>query len=295
MNPRPDAIEPATAEAKPYRLEKQKVRRTFERAARNYDSAARVQRELGDRLLEHLEPVRIKPARVLDVGAGTGALARTLCKRYRGSRVLALDLAEGMMRVARQKTWRLFSRQNFVCGDAEQLPLAPGRMELVVSNATLQWCNDPDGVFAEILRVLKPGGLFLFSTFGPDTLYELRESFARIDDRPHVHGFLDMHDLGDALVRAGFADVVMDTARLTAKYGDVAALMRELKSLGATNALSTRSRGLAGRETLIRLARAYETHRRDGVLPATFEAVFAHAWKPVTRTGGGVSVAPPRL
>lgn len=296
MNRRPDGTEPIDEQAPPpYLLEKRSVRAHFERAARHYDSAARVSRELGARLLEHLDPVRIDPALVLDLGAGTGELTGVLCKRYRRSRVVALDLAEAMLSVARSKTRRLLSRQTFVCADAERLPLAAECMDLVLSNATLPWCNNPDRVFGEIIRLLKPGGLFMFSSLGPDTLFELRHSFSQVDDMAHVHAFMDMHDLGDALVRAGFSDVVMDAARLTAEYGEVEELLRELNSSGASSALANRSRGLTGRDKMSRLARAYEAHRRNGVLPATFEAVFAHAWKPLTKAEAGVNVAPPRL
>ena len=175
------------------------------------------------------------------------------------------------------------------------MPLASECVDLAVSNAMLQWCDAPDRVFSEIMRLLKPGGLFMFSTLGPDTLCELRESFARVDDLPHVHVFMDMHDLGDALVRAGFADVVLDTARLTAEYEEAGELMRELKSSGASNALLDRPRGLTGRSRLQKVAQAYEVHRRNGLLPATFEAVFAHAWKPLASKATGVSVAPPHL
>lgn len=276
-----------------FALDKRQVRSAFERAARDYDAAARVPRELSERLLEHLEPVRIEPVLVLDLGAGSGDLARTLSRRYRRSKVVAVDFAEGMLRVARGKARRLFSRQRFVCGDAEALPVADRCVDLVVSNAALPWCNAPDTVFVEVLRALKPGGLFLFSTLGPDTLRELRQGFAAIDPHPRVHGFIDMHDLGDALLRAGFADVVMDTVRLTADYDDVGALLRELKAMGATNALAARPRGLLGRGRLDRLAEAYEAHRRDGMIPASVEAVFAHAWKPERSRSGAIEVAPP--
>ncbi len=277
----------------PNQLDKRSLRGYFQRCARGYDRNARVAEELSARLLEHLEPVRMEPERVLDLGAGTGDLARKLARRYRKSRVLALDLSESMLAVARAKRRRLFSRQQFVCGDAEKLPLQSACVQLVLSNATLQCCTRPDAVFAEVLRVLAPGGLFMFSTLGPDTLTELRTSFARVDDLPHVHAFMDMHDLGDALVRAGFADVVMDSARLTAEYQSVEELLRELKATGASNAYSHRRRGLTARGKLERLARAYEDQRRNGLLPATFEAVFAHAWKPVAGEPTGVDVAPP--
>ncbi len=295
MNPQRDDSDPVRDQAVSYRLDKRSVRTHFERAARYYDGAARVPRELGARLLEHLEPVRIEPARILDLGAGTGALTATISRRYRRSRVLALDLAESMLAVARGKTWRLLTRQQFVCADAEHLPLAAECMDLVLSNTTLQWCNHPDRVFSEILRLLKPGGLFMFSTLGPDTFCELRQSFSQTDALPHVNKFMDMHDLGDALVGAGFADVVMDTARLTAEYEHVEELMQELKSSGSGNALVNRSRGLTTRAKMKRMAQAYEVHRRNGLLPATIEAVFAHAWKPVPSAATSLSVAPPRL
>ncbi len=294
MNPeRNGGFEPGESSAH-YQLDKRSLRSYFQRCARLYDSNARVAGELGARLLEHLEPVRIEPKRVLDLGAGTGELARSLSRRYRNSRVLALDLSESMLAVARAKRRRLFSRQQFVCGDGEKLPLRSGCVELVLSNATLQCCTQPDPVFAEVFRVLAPGGLFMFSTLGPDTLVELKESFALVDDQPHVHTFTDMHDLGDALVRTGFADVVMDSARLTAEYQDVGQLLRELKATGASNADSHRRRGLTARGKLERVVRAYEGRRRNGLLPATFEAVFAHAWKPAGGDSAGVDVAPPR-
>lgn len=294
MNPSRGRSPSATDEALRSRLDPRAVRTRFQRAARQYDGAARVPKELAARLLEHLEPVRIEPKRVLDLGAGSGELSGALSRRYRAARVLALDPAESMLGVARAKTWRLLTRQQFVCADGESVPLSGECMDLVVSNAALPWCLDTDRVFAETFRVLKPGGLFMFSTLGPDTLCELRKCFRQVDDSVHVHAFLDMHDLGDALLRAGFADVVMDAARLTAEYKDVGELMGELKRSGASNALAARAQGLTGRAKLKRLAQAYEPRRDNGLLPATFEAVFAHAWKPRTHRAAQVHVAPPR-
>lgn len=276
-----------------YALDKKQVRAAFQRAAGSYDQAARVQRELGERLMEHLEPVRITPSVVVDVGAGTGDIARRLAGQFRGAVVIAVDLADQMLRIARTKSRRWLSKQRFVCADAEALPMCDDSVDLLISNATMQWCNRLDRTFGECKRVLKPGGLLMFSSFGPDTLIELRQCFARIDDRPHVHEFIDMHDLGDALVRNGFADVVMDTARLTAHYEDLRELLHELKCIGATNALASRQRGLTGKRRFAELEDAYEAFRADGALPATYEAVFAHAWKPAARPRS-VGVAPPR-
>lgn len=283
----------ANGAAPVHRLDKKQVRAAFQRAARSYDDAARVQRELGERLMEHLEPVRITPAVVVDIGAGTGGLARRLTSQFPDATVIALDISDHMLRVARTKSRRWFSKQRFVCADAEGLPFIDECVDLLVSNVTLQWCNRLDRTFGECRRVLKSGGLLMFSSFGPDTLTELRQSFARIDGRPHVHTFMDMHDLGDALMRGGFVDVVMDAARLTAHYRNVRELLNELKSIGATNALAARQRGLTGKSRLAGLEEAYEAFRIGSELPATYEAVFAHAWKP-TRSPRSVGVAPPQ-
>jgi malonyl-CoA O-methyltransferase len=168
------------------------------------------------------------------------------------------------------------------CADAERLPLAAGSAQLVFSNLLLQWC-DPAAVFAETARVLETGGLFLFSTYGPDTLKELRAAFAAVDDAPHVNAFVDMHDLGDALVAAGFADPVMEMEALTVEYADVESIARDLRRGGGQTVLAGRRPGLGGRERWKRMAERYEAHRRAGALPATFEVVYGHAWKAAPR------------
>ncbi len=262
---------------------KRDVRRAFDRAARTYDGAAVLQREIGGRLLEHLEPVRLEPRRVVDLGCGTGHAFDALAKRYPRASLLGLDLAPAMLARAKDRSpwWRRAlgsPSPALVCADAESLPLAGGSVQLVFSNLALQWC-DPAAVFAEVSRALEPGGLFLFSTFGPDTLRELRAAFAAADGAPHVNAFVDMHDLGDALVGAGLSDPVMDMEVITMEYGSVEALARDLKAIGAVNALAARSRGLPGRARWERMAKAYEDFRRDAHLPATFEVVYGHAWK----------------
>lgn len=261
-------------------LHKHSLRTAFDRAAERYDEVAVLQREVGERIMQRLEYVRIEPATILDVGAGTGVFSQALSRRYGKSRVLALDLAPRMLAQARRrKGW--FSRQGFVCGDAESLPIADASIDLIFSNFTLQWCSELDRTFAEFRRVLRPGGLLMFSTLGPDTLKELRQSWRAVDDAPHVHDFLDMHDIGDALLRAGLSDPVMDVENFTLTYPDAMQLMRELKIIGAHNAAMHRKQGLTGKGELKKMLAAYETLRRDGMLPASYEVVYGHAWGPL--------------
>jgi malonyl-CoA O-methyltransferase len=270
-----------------FHIDKRRVRRSFDRAAADYDRVAVLQREVGNRLLERLDYIRLQPADIVDIGAGTGHLSKSLAQRFKQARVIALDLAPNMLRSARRHAGtlaRLRRRQYFVCGDAERLPLADQTADMVFSNLTLQWCGDLERVVSEFRRVIKPGGLVLFSTFGPDTLKELRDSWATVDQAVHVSAFIDMHDIGDALLRGGFADPVMDAERFTLTYSDAHMVMKELKLLGAHNAASGRSRGLTGKGRLRAMTAAYERYRDNGSLPATFEVVYGLAWAPAVAT-----------
>ncbi|HEY3325691.1 MAG TPA: malonyl-ACP O-methyltransferase BioC [Novimethylophilus sp.] len=267
-----------------YRIDKKRVRDSFGRAAASYDAAAIMQREVFERMFARLDLVKLAPQVILDAGCGTGLGTSRLAQRYKNSRVLALDIAPPMLQLAAARqpwlsrlAWR--SRQAFVCGDIEALPLEDGSVDLAWSNLAMQWCNDLDLAFRELHRALRPEGLLMFSTFGPDTLMELREAASADPAHTHVSRFLDMHDIGDALVRAGFKDPVMDMERFTLTYDDVRGLMRDLKAIGARNATEGRRRGLEGKSFLQRLADNYERFRRQGKLPATYEVVYGHAWK----------------
>ena len=273
----------------PPQFDKRQVRRSFERAARTYDEAAVLQHEVCRRMDERLDLIKLQPAVILDAGCGTGNALLALRARYPQARVVALDLALTMLQQARKRTadawWKSLFRQppGGVCADIEHLPLASGSVDLVWSNLALQWMNDPDQAFAEFHRVLAPGGLLMFSTFGPDTLKELRAAYSGVDRHTHVSRFIDLHDIGDVLVKRGFADPVMDMEPFTLTYSDVRALMRDLKAIGAHNATRERPPGLTGRARLAAVTAAYEPLRRDGNLPATFEVVYGHAWKPQPR------------
>jgi malonyl-CoA O-methyltransferase len=270
------------------------VRRAFARAASTYDGAAVLHREIGARMASRLEYVKIAPSLILDAGCGTGEAIGELGLRFPGARVVALDMTMPMLTAARERTQRsrsLFRRLLpaslagggkapwFVGGDLNALPFRGVLFDMVWSNLALHWVNDLPRVIAEVRRVMQVGGLFSFTTFGPDTLREIRAAFARADGHTHTNRFVDMHDIGDMLVSAGFADPVMDMEQLTLTYADPPALMRELKDLGATNATRGRPRGLMGRARWQRVLAKLEVMRRDGRIPLTFEVVYGHAWK----------------
>ena len=263
----------------PFALDRAQLRPAFERVAHSYDAAAGLQREVADRLLERLEVVRLAPALVLDVGCGTGYGSDLLARRYRGARVIGVDLAQAMLHRARRRSWWRLSarRRRFVCGDAHQLPFVAASVDLIFSNLTLQWCQ-PQVAFAEFRRVLRPGGLFLFTTFGPDTLKELRAAWSAVDNNPHVHSFLDLRDVGDLLLQSDFADPVVDVERLTLNYPTVFDVLCELKRIGAHNVAQYRARGLTGKHRFNQFRRSYEAMAVEGRIPATYEVVFGHAW-----------------
>jgi len=264
------------------------ARRRFERAANTYAGASRIEAEIGARMLERLDYVKLVPRRLLDAGSGPLREARLLGKRYRGAQVLALDFARAMLRAGRPRL-RFFQRDSPLCVNADfaRLPLAAQSVELVWSNMALHWAADPLAALREFHRVLAVEGLLMFSTLGPDTLAELRSAAGAA----RVHSFADMHDLGDMLVAAGFAEPVMDMERVTLLYADGAALLADLRASGQTCALDGRARGLAGRGFLAHLQARLAAQQRGGKLPISYEVVYGHAWKAaLKRTADGRSV-----
>ena len=271
-----------------FEIDKQEVRRAFSKAAATYDAAAIVQREVCTRMLEKLDVIKLQPSRILDAGSGTGFGTRQLGERYRGAEIVSLDIALGMLQAAKGTSgwWqKLFkgNKQRFLCADIEMLPFASQGFDMVWSNLTLQWCNDLPATIKGLHRVIRNDGLLMFSTFGPDTLKELRTAFAGVDGYNHLNRFVDMHDIGDMLVAAGFADPVMEMEKITLTYPDIKAVMRDLKSIGAHNATAGRAPGMMGKAKWAHIVQNYETLRRDGKLPATFEIVYGHAWRVPTK------------
>ncbi|MBC8494160.1 MAG: malonyl-ACP O-methyltransferase BioC [Candidatus Thioglobus sp.] len=252
------------------------VRSAFNKASNNYDDHAFLQKEIASRLDEKLNVITTNSNVILDLGAGTGLLSSNLNKRFPNAKTIALDFAQNSLKNNQSA--------NKICANANHLPLADNSVDIVISSLMMQWCPDLKQLFSEIHRVLKNDGLILFSTFGPDTLKELKKSWSAVDNETHVNTFADMHDIGDQLLGAGFQSPVMEMETLTLTYQTVTDLLRDLKAIGAQT-VSTRSKSLMGKDKFQLMIKMYESYRQDGKLPATYEVIYGHAWKKISNIG----------
>lgn len=280
------------------RFDRAATRAAFDRAAASVDGVDVLAREVADRMAARFDYIRLAPERIIDAGCGTGRDLPLLRTRFPQAQLVGCDLSLAMLRraaVGRSLGRRLRAMLSgervpqLVAADLAALPFAAASASLVWSNLAIAWSDDLARSFADWYRVLAPGGLVMFSTYGPDTLRELREALA-----PHVgvHDFSDMHDIGDVLVHAGFADPVMDMELIVLEYGDLAAVVRDLRASGQRNVLAARTRGLFGPRSWSRVAERYERRRAtNGKLPATFEIIYGHAWRAQPRrTADGRSI-----
>jgi malonyl-CoA O-methyltransferase len=243
------------------------LRRAFDRLAAGYAEHAGVPREIERRLIEHLDAIRLNPKIILDLGSGPGEGASLLNQRYPDAQVIALDFAPRMLLEARTRHPKL------VCANVGALPIRAQCADLLYSNLMLPWYDDRPALFAALRRVMKPGGLILFSTLGPGSLTELRP-----DSRATIgRHFADLHDIGDELMAAGWRDPVMEAEWLAVSYSSPQDLLRELRQLGGF-AAQTRDTGLAGRRRLGRLTDALETLRTGGRIAVDLELIYGHAW-----------------
>ena len=269
-----------------FSLDRRAVMQAFDRASESYDAAAALQEHVRNDLVDRLAELKVTPQTILDLGAGTGHATRALKRAHPRAIVVAADIAPGMLaRAKAQSRWlRRFER---VRADAYSLPFRDASFDVIYSSLMLQWCDDLDTAFGELARVLKPGGLLLFSTFGPGTLVELREAWAASGDAGnHVNHFFDAQALGSALMHAGLSEPVLDVDRIVMHYPDARALMRELKAIGAHNVTQGRPRGLTGRKRLDAMTAAYESLRSGRGLPATYEVIHAICWGSEARAHG---------
>lgn len=262
-----------------YDINSRDVSSAFSNAAKDYDAASLLQQTIADRLIESFEFININPKHILDLGSGTGFGSEKLKHFFKKAQFYQCDISTEMLKVSRKKSPVFFSKNHFLCANASQIPVANDQFDLVFSNLMLQWCHDLEPVFKEVKRVLKPNGVFLFSSFGPDTLKELRECWQRIDGDVHVNAFVDMHDIGDSLMRNGLSEPVLSVEHIVLTYDECKDLMRELKAIGAHNINKGRRKTLTGKQRLKQVISHYESFREEDKLPATYEVVYGHAWR----------------
>ncbi len=261
-------------------LDRQKLISSFNKASETYGAVSRLQKYVGEQLFERLDYLNVPSGMILDLGAGPGTFSRLLESRFSSSGVVQLDIAQKMLHAGRAAGRQFFSRQHYVCADADELPFKDASMDFIFSNLMLQWSQDTDRLFHELVRVIRPGGLLAFSTLGPDTLIELRESWQAADEEVHVNTFIDMHDIGSALIRAGFSDPVLEVEMVELSYPGLSGLLRDLKGLGARNFNNNRRKTLTGKKRFQGMQTAYESKRKGDRLPASYEVIFGHAWIP---------------
>lgn len=253
------------------------VRRRFDRAAGSFEKYDFVHAATREGLFARLEPIVIDAKTVVDLGCATGSACRPLAKRFRHAHIIALDLSANMLQEVRGKqSW--FVRYSLLLANANAIPLADQCVDVVFANQLLPWIDDAATVFAEVARVLRQDGLFLFASLGPDSLAELREAWQSADAGIHVNRFPDMHDIGDAAVRAGLIDPVLDVDRLSVTYQDAGALFRDLTGCGARNSLADRNNALVGRARFDTMTAALERHRKDGTIELDLELIYGHCW-----------------
>ena len=264
------------------------MRRRFDRAAGHFSNADFLHRTAADGLMERIAPVNLKPACIIDLGGGAGAGSRQLAKRFPRARILGLDLSAAMLRESHNAR-RWFSKVHEVQADARRLPFHDDSVDLVFANMLLPWAGDPAAYLGEASRVLKTDGLFAFSTLGPSSLAEIRDAWAAIDNGAHVKRFPDMHDIGDAVVRCGLVDPVLDVDYLTVTYRGVDALFADITRSGARNSLSIRRNTLTGKARFARFRNQLQCGLQDGLLNIRLELVYGHAWGSTPRQSGSES------
>ena len=249
-------------------LDKINIKRSFAKASDSYDALAGLQREIGLALLKRHNITELSGV-ILDLGCGTGFLTREL-KQFSGDKtIIAMDIAIPMLQEARSKCDVMFS-----CVDIESLPVQDNSIDWIFSNLAFQWCTDLVGVFENFKRVLKPGGRLIFSSFGPQTLCELKWAWAKVDNYSHVNNFFSVQQLCEFMQQAGIQDIQIENSQHRSEYLNVMALMEELKGIGAHNVTVNRKKGFTTKTQWKNMNVAYESLVENGCLPATFDVIY---------------------
>lgn len=250
------------------------IRRAFNKAANTYNKFAFVQQEIALRLIDNLNIIDFKPKIIADLGAGTGLLTKLLLSKYPSENIIAIDFAEETLKLNQRKSKRIKA----VCTNSYHLPFKDNSIDFIISNLMLQWCANLDEILIEIHRVLKKNGLFIFSTFGPDTLIELKKSWAEVDNNKHINDFFDMHTVGNELIKAKYLNPVINRENITLTYDNVIDLLKDIKCIGA-NTVNNANKTLTPKFKFNAMLKNYEKFRINNVLPTTYEVIYAHAWK----------------
>tara|TARA_B110000196_G_C21151432_1_gene669952 strand:- start:4844 stop:5668 length:825 start_codon:yes stop_codon:yes gene_type:complete len=263
-----------------YLINKNIKRVAFNKAANSYDTHSKIQELISKKLFDRLSHINIYPNNILDLGSGTGLNGLLLQKKYRKSHIINYDFAENMLANSRKKQPNIIKRIlngnkfSYVCGDIEELGFAPNSFDLIWSSSAIQWCNDLSKILQMIKTILKPGGLFIFSSFGPNTLKELRAI-----DNNSVNTFIDVKNISDMLVGNRLLNPKLDVEDFTLLYTSIDKFFRDLKGIGASKSSSQLKKGLGGKDRIIKIKKAYEELRVEGKLPVTYEVIYGHVWK----------------
>lgn len=253
----------------------QQIRKAFNASAKEYQMAAKVPREIGHRLFQRLEYLKINPTYVLDLGCGVGYFSKLLKKQYPNAIIISLDLAYDMLKECKKtQTW--LRGWPLVNADMSNMPFASGLFDLVFTNQVIHWAPSMTHLFRELNRVMKPNACLMFSSLGPDSFQELRSH----QSHAHANQFIDMHHLGDCLMTEFFSDPVVDRENLIAHYASFSELIQSLKKQGVININSSRNPGLTGKQSWQAFKNSVlEFRTNEGKLPLTYEVVYGHAWK----------------
>jgi len=257
----------------------------FDRAAKTYDEFAVLQHQIIDNLVDRLEFVKIDPKLIMDLGSGTCRAGQLLQRKYKKTKIINLDFSENMLLQGQIKNknflqWVRRKKDMYICSDFEKLPFAKNIFDMVWSSSSIQWASDIDQLLKGVFNALKPGGLFILSSFGPETLVELNQISKKIFNKSTTSHFIDMHDLGDLLLNLGFQNPVLDREIFVMTYQHPSDLFKDLKRIGATSGNMDDFKGMKSRGYLEKIINEYSNYKKDNLYPASYEVIYAHAWKP---------------
>tara|TARA_B100000787_G_scaffold150662_1_gene123337 strand:+ start:259 stop:1059 length:801 start_codon:yes stop_codon:yes gene_type:complete len=260
-------------------IDKDYKRKVFDRHAKTYDQYSSLQNKISDNLFKKLDLIELKPNLILDLGCGTGRNGRIMKEKYKNIKIINYDFSVNMLLEAKKKQYKILdNKSDFVCGDIEELSFSENTFDVIWSTSSLQWCNNLSDIFKKAKVILKPGGLFIFSTFGPNTLFELRNITKKISNYQKTNNFLGALSIEDKLINEGFIDPIVDSEEFCLTYKDINKLFLDLRKIGATSGFKNRKIGLSGKSFLKLISDGYKEYSYDGIFPATYEAIYGYAW-----------------